>query len=143
MVLNILSEHFIVINPSSCIPTHLLHHFHSTKPEVFPKGSDYISLYFPTQVTIQIFSVTIQHRPFWEINIGNHTNPKLYTLYRILNLHLSMPNLGQVPKAKNHFGAFDAFTQRPFMPQVGYPNRLKICSDQIYSHPTLGFVWEP
>ena len=28
------------------------------KPEGFPKGPGYISLYFPTQVTIQTFSIT-------------------------------------------------------------------------------------
>ena len=40
------------------------------KPKGFPKGSGYISLYFPTRVTIHTFSITIQHCPSWEINIG-------------------------------------------------------------------------
>ena len=37
------------------------------KSEGFPEGSGYISLYFPTRVTIQTFSITTQAL---EINIG-------------------------------------------------------------------------
>ena len=39
------------------------------KPEGYPEGSDYISLYIPTPVTIQTSSITTPALSFLEINI--------------------------------------------------------------------------
>ena len=40
------------------------------KPKGFPEGSGYISLYIPTRVTIQTFSITTPALTLLEINIG-------------------------------------------------------------------------
>ena len=45
------------------------------KPEGFLEGSNYISSYIPTRVTIQTFSITTPVLSFLEINIGRVYSP--------------------------------------------------------------------
>ena len=45
------------------------------KPNGFPEGSGYISVYILTQVTIQTFSITTTALFFLEINIGRVDYP--------------------------------------------------------------------
>ena len=40
-----------------------------------PEGSGYISLYIPTRVTIETFSITTLALTFLEINIGRSDSP--------------------------------------------------------------------
>ena len=53
------------------------------KPEGYPEGSGYISLYIPTQITIQTFSITTPALSFLGINIGRVDFPYCYKSWAI------------------------------------------------------------
>ena len=59
------------------------------KPQGFPNGSGYISLYIPTPVTIQIFSIKLKQCPFWR------------SILKELILHIA-PTAGQNGKILPH-----------------------------------------